>query len=69
MYDKDAVATGATNTQIARTLGVSESNVGKVAGQRRNWVRWVIALALGLRQGEALGLQWSDINLGGACTT
>ena len=34
-----------------------------VAGERRNGVRWVIALALGLRQGEALGLQWTDINL------
>ncbi len=29
----------------------------------RNSVRWVIALALGLRQGEALGLQWSDVDL------
>ena len=26
-------------------------------------VRWVIALALGLRQGELLALQWSDIDL------
>lgn len=29
----------------------------------RNSVRWVIALALGLRQGEALGLHWSDVDL------
>jgi len=29
----------------------------------RNGVRWVIALALGLRQGEALGLKWPDVNL------
>ena len=33
------------------------------AGQRRNSARWAIALALGLRQGEALGLRWSDIDL------
>jgi integrase len=30
---------------------------------RRNTARWAVALALGLRQGEALGLMWSDINL------
>jgi integrase len=33
------------------------------AGQRRNSARWAIALALGLRQGEALGLRWSDVDL------
>ncbi|WP_435178751.1 tyrosine-type recombinase/integrase [Actinacidiphila sp. bgisy145] len=33
------------------------------AGKRRNAARWVIALALGLRQGEVLGLQWSDVDL------
>lgn len=33
------------------------------AANTRNGVRWVIALALGLRQGEALGLQWSDVDL------
>ena len=35
----------------------------KAAQQRCNSARWAIALALGLRQGEALGLQWSDIDL------
>ena len=30
---------------------------------RRNAARWSVALALGLRQGEALGLQWSDIDI------
>src|SRR5205814_9247627 len=33
------------------------------ARQRRNSARWAIALALGLRQGEALGLKWSDVDL------
>jgi integrase len=34
-----------------------------VVSERRNGARWVVALALGLRQGEALGLKWSDIDL------
>lgn len=38
-------------------------SVLEAAHQRRNSSRWAVALALGLRQGEALGLQWSDINL------
>jgi len=29
----------------------------------RNGARWAIALTLGLRQGEALGLKWSDVGL------
>jgi integrase len=33
------------------------------AGERRNGARWAVALALGLRQGEALGLRWSDVDL------
>jgi hypothetical protein len=28
---------------------------------RRNRARWAIALALGLRQGEVLGLKWTDV--------
>jgi len=35
----------------------------KVVSERRNGARWVAALALGLRQGEALGLQWPDVDL------
>jgi integrase len=34
-----------------------------VASGRRNSARWALALALGLRQGEALGLRWEDVNL------
>ncbi|MEV7613288.1 site-specific integrase [Streptomyces sp. NPDC089799] len=34
------------------------------ASKLRNSARWVIALALGLRQGEALGLMWEDVYLG-----
>jgi len=32
-----------------------------LARERRNGVRWAVALALGLRQGEALGLKWTDV--------
>ncbi|GAA3364011.1 tyrosine-type recombinase/integrase [Saccharopolyspora gregorii] len=35
----------------------------EAAQERRNSARWAIALALGLRQGEVLGLQWSDVDL------
>ncbi|MEU3068762.1 site-specific integrase [Streptomyces sp. NPDC006906] len=32
------------------------------AGKHRNAARWVIALALGLRQGEVLGMHWTDVD-------
>jgi len=35
----------------------------KVVAERRNGARWVVALALGLRQGEALGLKWEHVDL------
>jgi integrase len=35
----------------------------EAAGNRRNSARWDIALALGLRQSEALGLKWADVDL------
>ena len=34
----------------------------EVANRQRNAARWVIALALGLRQGEVLGLKWADVD-------
>jgi integrase len=33
------------------------------AKESRNEARWAVALALGLRQGEALALRWDDIDL------
>lgn len=33
------------------------------AARRRNSARWAIALALGLRQSEVLGLKWVDVDL------
>lgn len=35
----------------------------RAADERRNAARWAVALALGLRQGEALGLKWTDVDL------
>ena len=37
----------------------------RAADERRNSARWAVALALGLRQGEALGLKWTDVDLNG----
>ncbi|MEU4801063.1 site-specific integrase [Actinosynnema sp. NPDC023587] len=37
----------------------------RCAAKRRNGARFAIALALGLRKGEALGLKWSRIDLDG----
>ena len=36
----------------------------EAAARRRNGARWALALALGLRQGDALGLQWDCVDLG-----
>lgn len=33
------------------------------ASERRNSARWALDLELGLRQGEALGLRWEDVDL------
>jgi len=35
----------------------------ETALEKRNSARWAIALALGLRQGEVLGLMWSDVDI------
>jgi integrase len=39
------------------------SRVLDTAAGRRNSARWSVALALGLWQGEALGLRWTDVDL------
>lgn len=44
-------------------LSVEEAQrILDVAETRRNGVRFALALALGLRQGEAIGLKWSDLD-------
>jgi integrase len=42
---------------------VEVQRILRAAGERRNAARWAIALALGLRQGEVLGLHWPDVDL------
>ena len=45
-------------------FGVEEvQHLLNTAMNSRNGARWAVALALGLRQGEALGLKWSDVDL------
>jgi integrase len=38
-------------------------SAARAARQGRLEARWVLAIALGLRQGEALGLRWEDVDL------
>lgn len=48
----------------ALPLTVDEARrVLQTAEQARNSARWTVALAVGLRQSETLGLRWSDIDL------
>jgi len=50
--------------QTPEPLDVDEcKRVLAAAEGRRNAARWTVALALGLRQSEALALQWRDIDL------
>lgn len=47
-----------------RPLTLAEAHaVLEVAAARRNGARWSVGLALGLRQGEALGLRWEYTDL------
>jgi integrase len=51
--------------QTALPLSAQEARQVMAAAQtRRNAARWTVALASGLRQSEALALQWSDVDLG-----
>src|SRR5215213_10288978 len=51
-------------SDIATALDLDEARaVLEAAAHVRNSARWTVALALGLRQSEALALQWKDIDL------
>ncbi|GGN40308.1 integrase [Actinoplanes campanulatus] len=54
-----------TTEQIEQAALTREDAVAVLdaAAGRRNATRWSLALALGLRQGEALGLRWSHVDL------
>lgn len=54
----------ARRPDTARPLDVHEARlVLETARNHRNAARWTVAMAVGLRQSEALGLQWADIDL------
>ena len=51
-------------SDLATALDLDEARaVLEAAATVRNSARWTVALALGLRQSEALALQWKDIDL------
>jgi integrase len=57
-------------SEIARPLSLPDARaVLAAAASERNAPRWSVALALGLRQSEALALRWSDIDLIGGTLT
>jgi integrase len=50
--------------QTALPLNAEEARcVMATAQAHRNAARWTVALAVGLRQSEALGLQWADVDV------
>lgn len=50
--------------ETALPLTVEEARqVLRAAEHQRNAARWTVALAVGLRQSEALGLRWADVDL------
>jgi integrase len=51
-------------SEVATALTLDEATaVLQTAKDQRNAARWTVAVALGLRQSEALALQWKDIDL------
>jgi integrase len=51
------------DTEIDPLTADEARRVLKVARGRRNGARWSVGLALGIRQGEALGLRWTYVDL------
>lgn len=52
-----------SRTEVVPFTTAEARRVLDTAIGERNAARWSVALALGLRQGEALGLRWSDLDL------
>lgn len=57
------------DTEVEPLTAAEALRVLAAAATRRNPARWSVALALGLRQGEALGLHWTDLDLDTATLT
>jgi integrase len=62
-------APSARRTEVEPLSTPEARAVLAAAAERRNSARWSVALALGLRQGEALGLRWQDLDLESATLT
>ncbi|WSG19572.1 tyrosine-type recombinase/integrase [Nonomuraea sp. NBC_01738] len=56
-------APSATETEIDPLTQEEARRIIEVAKSKRNAARWSVALSLGIRQGEALGLRWSYVDL------
>lgn len=60
----EAATLPAAEESEVEPLSLEEAQaVLRAAEGRRDEARWSVALALGLRQGEALGLRWEDLDL------
>ncbi|HEY3684634.1 MAG TPA: hypothetical protein VGL93_16490 [Streptosporangiaceae bacterium] len=56
-------AAGRSSIEIEPLTQEEARRILDVTDGRRNGVRWSVGLALGLRQGEALGLRWKYVDL------
>jgi integrase len=56
-------APSASQAEIEPLTPAEAQRIIALASSRRNGSRWSVALALGLRQGEALGLRWQYVDL------
>jgi integrase len=56
-------APSASQAEIEPLTPDEAQRIIALASARRNGTRWSVALALGLRQGEALGLRWQHVDL------
>lgn len=57
-------APSVSREEVQPLSGADARAILGVAHGRRNAARWSVALALGLRQGETLGLLWEHVDLG-----
>lgn len=62
-------APSASQADIEPLLPDEAQRIIAIAANRRNGTRWSVALALGLRQGEALGLRWQHVDLDAGTVT